>query len=230
MPVRFLASVLLTCAFFNFSYADTIYLKNGRSISGIIKKDDGKTVELEVGVSSSVSFLKSEIENIIKAPGGNSAALRKRWEEQKKSRDDYLAGLQPGEGPGPNSAKFSHDPQGMVVNVLLNNKVNARMVLDTGASAIIITKKVADDLGINLDSAQPDMKAQVADGRKVSARRVQFDTVQVEDAEAKGVEGAVLLDDAKDPGFGDGLLGMSFLKRFNFKIDQKEKKLILEKL
>jgi len=228
--MKILLSLFLLLALASFAYSDTVYLKNGRSINGIVKKDDGKAVELEVGVSSSVTFLKTEIENIVKAPAAQSAALQKKWEEQKKSRDDKMAKLQLEEGAKPNLVKFSPGLHGIVVDVLLNNKLSAKMVLDTGASTMIITKKIADELKINLNNVKPDMQAQVADGRQINAKRVVLDTVKVEDVEAKNVEGAVLLDDSGDSGFGDGLLGMSFLKKFNFKVDQKEKKLILEKL
>ena len=56
------------------------------------------------------------------------------------------------------------------------------------------------------------------------------DVLEVQGVVAKKVEAAVLLDDTGGLGFGDGLLGMSFLKKFNFKVDQREKKLTLEKL
>jgi len=54
--------------------------------------------------------------------------------------------------------------------------------------------------------------------------------MEVQGVVARKVDCAVLLDDTGDLGFGDGLLGMSFLKRFNFTVDQKQKKLTLEKL
>jgi predicted aspartyl protease len=41
---------------------------------------------------------------------------------------------------------------------------------------------------------------------------------------------AVLLEDNADKNVKDGLLGMSFLNRFNVKIDLKEKKMTLLKM
>jgi clan AA aspartic protease (TIGR02281 family) len=112
----------------------------------------------------------------------------------------------------------------------LNGKVDAKMVLDTGSSLVMITKNVALKLGINLSAAtKPDLKAQVADGRQVNAKRIILGTMEVQGVVAKNVEAVVLLDDTGSLGFGDGLLGMSFLNRFNFKVDQKAKKLILER-
>jgi len=118
----------------------------------------------------------------------------------------------------------------MTVAVRLNNKVDTTMVLDTGASLILLTRDVAEKLGYNLDRLRPNMKVQVADGRTVDAARIILDSVKVENSEAERVEASVLMEEKGNFGFEDGLLGMSFLKRFNFKIDLKEKKLILEKL
>jgi len=50
------------------SYADTLKLKNGRSIEGIIKKEDAGMVELEIGAGSA-KFLKSEIAEILRSSG-----------------------------------------------------------------------------------------------------------------------------------------------------------------
>ncbi len=228
--MKFLACLFLLCASWKFSYADTLYLKNGRSIDGIIASDNGKAVELEVGVNSSVNFLKSEIEKIVKSPEQDYQPLRQKWEKQKQAQEEKIAKLKLEEEAKPNSVNFSHGLQGIVVDVTLNNKIKAKMILDTGASAEIITRKIADDLKINLKKVEPDINLSVADGRQISAKRIILESVEVQGVEAKNVEGAILLEDAGKLGFGDGLLGMSFLKRFNFKVDQKEKKLILEKL
>lgn len=223
-------SVALLFTFLNYACADTLYLKNGHSIEGIIKSDDGKTLELEVGIDSSVSFLKSEIESISKSPNLDSLALRQGWERHKLEADERMAKSLFEKEAKPDSISFSQELQGIAVNVTLNNKVKAKMVLDTGASTVVIARKVADELKINLNKVESDMKTQAVDGRRINAKRIILESVQVQGVEAKNVEAVVLLDDSGKPGFGDGLLGMSFLKRFNFKVDQKEKKLILEKL
>ena len=230
LKTKCLAGLFLTGVFFNLSYADTIYLKNGHSVEGIVRSEEGETVELEVGISSSVTFLKNEIEKIIKSSAADVSFLRRKWEKDKVELKEKIAKLQVEDKNKPSAISFSNDPQGLVVSVKLNDKVNAKMVLDTGSSLVMITKNVALKLGINLSSVvKPDMKAQVADGRQVNARRVILETMEVQGVVAKNVEAAVLLDDAGGFGFGDGLLGMSFLNRFNFKVDQKAKKLILER-
>ncbi|MCX5695682.1 MAG: retropepsin-like aspartic protease [Candidatus Omnitrophica bacterium] len=227
---KVLISLFIFFVFPLYSSADIIYLKNGRSVVGIVKNDNAKTVELEVGEACQVSFLKSEIENIVKGSSDNSLALRRKWQENKIESEEKAAKQKLEEEGAPSSVKFSSDQQGITVKVILNNKVEAKMVLDTGASVMIITKNIADKLKIDLTGSSLDMKAQVVGGHEIKAKRAFIDRVEVQGVEARNVEAAVLLDDTGKSGFGDGLLGMSFLKRFNFKVDQKNKKLILEKL
>ena len=216
--------------FFVYSaYADTLRLKNGRSIEGIIKKEDTESIQLEISAGT-VSFLKSEIADIIRSSGGEAEFMRNRWISNKAELDSKLARQRMEEESTPRKASFSHDAKGMSIGVKLNNKVETTMVLDTGASLVLLTRDTAKKLGINLERLKPNMRVQVADGRSIEAARITLDSVIVENSEAKNVEASVLMDGKGDFGFGDGLLGMSFLKNFSFKIDLKEKKLILEKL
>ncbi|MFA5150282.1 MAG: retropepsin-like aspartic protease [Candidatus Omnitrophota bacterium] len=228
--MKVLSGLFLVLVLVSLAYADKVYLKNGRSLEGIVKSDNGEVVELEVGVSSSVTFRKSEIEKIVKSPETDSSLLRQKWVKRRFEFNKKIAKLQSEKEKEPSVISFSRDLQGMTVNVTLNNKVSTSMVLDTGASLVIISKNIAEKLGMDLFGAQPDLKVQVADGRQIDAKRVIIQTMRVQEATANTVEAAVLLGDTGDLGFGDGLLGMSFLKRFNFKVDQKEKKLTLEKL
>jgi clan AA aspartic protease (TIGR02281 family) len=215
-------------SFFILAYADVLGLKNGRSIEGIIRKEDAESIELEVG-SGVVKFLKSEIADISRSSGAETDSLRNRWQKNKLELDNKLAKQKLEDEAKPRKAAFSHDAAGITLGVTLNNKVKATMVLDTGASLILVTRAVAKKLGVNLDKLKPDIKVQVADGRTVDAARFILNSVKVENSEVENVEAAVLMDEKVDFKFADGLLGMSFLRNFNFKIDQKEKKLILEK-
>jgi len=210
--------------------ADTLYLKNERSIEGIIKIEDGESIELEVCSGGSVRLKKSEIERIEKSTPEESGALRQKWERQKKESEDRLLRQRLEEEREPKKVEFSNAIQGIVVEATLNRKVQASLILDTGASIIMLRKNIAEKLGIKLDQVKPDMKVTVADGRQINAKHIILESVKVEKVEADNVDAAVLLDEVGDVSFGDGLLGMSFLKRFNFKIDHKDKKLILEKL
>jgi clan AA aspartic protease (TIGR02281 family) len=115
-----------------------------------------------------------------------------------------------------------------MVKALLNGELPVNLVLDTGASAIMLKRALAEKLGIKLD--KPDTKVTLADGKTVSAKHIILESVKVQDSEVSKVDAVMLLEEESALGPVDGLLGMSFLKHFSFKIDRKDKKLILEKL
>jgi clan AA aspartic protease (TIGR02281 family) len=228
--MKIIFALFLTLCLAASAYADKVYLKNGRSIEGIIKSDNAEAVEVEVGVASSVTFLKSDVGKIVKSSETDSSTLRQAWKSRKHEFDQKLAKLEKEKEKEPKTAGFSKSAKGITVDVLLNDKVNASMLLDTGASTVMLSRNIAEKLGINLSNVKPDLTVQVADGREVNAKRVVIQSMKVQEATALKVDAAVLLEDTGGMVFGDGLLGMSFLSKFNFKIDSDAKKLILQKL
>jgi len=210
-------------------HADTLYLKNGRNIEGIVKNEDNGIVELEVS-GGLVKFKNSEIERIEKKAEEESLLLRQKWDKNKIELQKRIEKQRIEEDKRPKKVGFSNDGQGIVIEANLNNRAQVSLVLDTGASVILLRKEVAQKLGINLENVKPDSNIIVADGRKVNAKYITLDSVKVENVEAVNVGAAIILDEIKDIGFRDGLLGMSFLQRYNFKVDQRDKRLILERL
>ena len=114
-----------------------------------------------------------------------------------------------------------------VVAVLLDGKVNARMIVDTGASVIALSRAIADQLGaeaIKRGKAQ----VEVADGRKVTVPVLELPVVEVGQNKAEHVLAGVM-PEPMGPGI-DGLLGMSFLNHFGFEGDPKSGALYLRRL
>ncbi len=70
----------------------------------------------------------------------------------------------------------------------------------------------------------------LADGRRTAAKVIILESVRIQDVEVNKVMAAVMLEDISDPSLRDGLLGMSFLNRFNLKMDLKNMKITLEKI
>lgn len=210
------------------AHADKIYLKNGRSIEGIIKRNDADIVELEIK-SGIVKFKKSEIESIEKSYVSEHGSMRQGWEEEKAADAKRIAEQQAEFEARPRTVEVASRGNTLIVKALLNKKVEATLVLDTGASIMMIRRSVAQKLGFNPDRLKPNMRVGVADGRQVLASLIKLDSVKVQNVEARDVETSVLLEDYGGVGMYDGLLGMSFLSRFAFKVDYKEGKLILEK-
>ncbi|MDD3345769.1 MAG: retropepsin-like aspartic protease [Candidatus Omnitrophica bacterium] len=210
--------------------ADVIYLKNGRSIEGLVKKESAEEVELEI-IFGSMKFSRMQIDHISRSSGQEAEAIRKEWDsEKKKARErDRKEELERESEP----KKVNVDRRSGHVRVMttLNNRVKADLILDTGASLVLLSKRIAGMLGLAPGGRNTTpVELIMADGRKTSASMVVLDSVKVEGVEARNVEAVILAekDSASMP--EDGLLGMSFLKKFNFKIDQKNDKLILEKL
>jgi len=210
--------------------ADTIYLKNGRSIEGLVKKEDADFVELEISFGS-MKFSRKQIERITTSSAEEAAVIRKEWAEEKIRAQERAREAELRREYEPKQINMDKQSGHVVVTTLLNNKVKANLVLDTGASLILLSRKVAANLGTEInDKEGTPIELIMADGRRENAKMIILDSVKVQDSEVKDVEAAVLPDKESATMSEDGLLGMSFLKKFNFKIDQKNDKLILEKL
>ena len=104
-----------------------------------------------------------------------------------------------------------------VVNAILNDSVTATLMVDTGASSIFISKKIADKLGIAIKKDGPAAYSMLADGRKIRIFPFLLKSVKVGDAEVKNVAASVALQEEGVSDI-DGLLGMSFLKHFKVRM------------
>jgi len=227
--IYFLMSIVLIMNCDQKAYADTIYLKNGRKIDGIVRSESEDSVELEV-YSGSIKFKKSEIDKIKKSSLSDQSLMRADWERQKQASQKRIEQQEEEEERQPKKVEIARDSPNITLSAKLNGKVNVKLVMDTGSTLVVLKKEIAEDLNIKLDDASPEVRLILADGRQAHAKLITLESIKVEGTEAKNVEAAIMLDEIEDPGFKDGLLGMSFLKRFNFKVDNREKKLILEKL
>lgn len=254
IPVLILFSIsALTCVA-AITYADTIYLKNGRSIEGIIEKEDSSGVEINMGFGT-MSFARSQIIRIARSRPEDSADMKRKWEAERKdleskkkeydeARENRFKNASEGwqeeiknkkanEGPETKQIQISRDSltKSIVVEVLLNDKVKASLVLDTGASLIALSRRMGEELGVDLSDTKNDvMELRLANGNRARAKAIMLDTIKIQDVEVKKVMAAVMLDEVPSLGSRDGLLGMSFLNRFNLNMDLKTMKMTLEKL
>jgi len=207
------------------AYADIIFLKNGRNIEGIIKSETEDSLVLDVGFGT-VTFLKNEIRDIYRSTKKEVEQLRNQWQLDKvrarQAQESYQR--------QPRQLALDKKSDHIMVKVLLNGKVGAELVLDTGASFVVLSFAIARKLGIDLDKQNKTVDMVLADGRKVKAKFLLLDTVTVKDVTAENVEAAVMPEGMQDESLGDGILGMSFLKRFNFKVDNTNGRIILEKI
>ncbi|MFA6357534.1 MAG: retropepsin-like aspartic protease [Candidatus Omnitrophota bacterium] len=224
LPLLILFNLLL------WANADVLHLKNGRSIEGLIKKETADNVELEISFGS-MKFSKDQIENIERSSPVQVELIRQEWSEEKAKVQERAKAVEEEREHAPKQVSVDKKSGHVIVVTTLNKEVKANLVLDTGASLMMLSNKVAVSLGSSINSSSGKVIDLImADGRRVEAKMVILDSVSVQDSEVQNVEAAVLSAEDSDAVVGDGLLGMSFLKHFNFKIDQKYGKLILEKL
>jgi aspartyl protease family protein len=98
------------------------------------------------------------------------------------------------------------------------------MVVDSGASLISLPANIADAAGISIPADADEVVLSLADGRRIPARLVTLQRVRVGPFEARDVEAVILSPEAGD---APPLLGMSFLGRYNFRINAADKSLSL---
>lgn len=116
----------------------------------------------------------------------------------------------------------------VTIDALLDNSVSARLLVDTGASIVVISANVAYRLGIKYEDIPTEVEVIMADGGAAKAKPIILKSVKVGDAEVKDVQAAILESGAI--GGVDGLLGMSFLSNFVIKVDSAKNELILERV
>ena len=114
----------------------------------------------------------------------------------------------------------------LIAEVLVNRKVKARFLVDTGASQMQVSQALARRLNVDLRKAIP-VPVRVAGGTTVAARSVTLKEVRIGRARVENVQAIVI--DREGVMMYDGLLGMSFLSHFNFQVDTENSRLILRK-
>lgn len=115
----------------------------------------------------------------------------------------------------------------LIVKVLLNGRVSARLMVDTGATSTVLYGHVADALKLSPQALARTAHITMGDGRTVEAPEILLESIAVGKSVVKGTMATIL---PPTTGGIDGLLGMSFLSHFIVRVDSANGKLILESL
>lgn len=67
-------------------HADTLYLKNGNKISGIITRESEDSVEIRINIGAIVAFSKDDVERIERDSTDAHAEMKEAWENEKARR------------------------------------------------------------------------------------------------------------------------------------------------
>ena len=112
-----------------------------------------------------------------------------------------------------------------LVDTVLNGHINARLMIDTGASLITLTEEIGHKLGVSILSGSAELPFNTAVGEDWMPL-IGLEMVAVGSAKTRLIE-ATINSHIKEI---DGLLGMSFLGEFRFEIDRINKHLTLRPL
>lgn len=123
-----------------------------------------------------------------------------------------VSDAKPAPGSGAVHVRVQRAGTGMVVQVRLNERVTAPFLVDTGASDVLLPKKLADDLGIKTGPETRTVRYTTANGI-VEHPIVMLDSVDLGGARVEDVPASI------SPNMEVGLLGLSFFNHFTYRVD-----------
>jgi clan AA aspartic protease (TIGR02281 family) len=224
-----IAVFLLALSITGLSWADTVYLKNGRLMKGVITKEKEEYVELDIGIGA-VKFYRNQIDRVVYSSESDKKALEQSWESESLKKKVELAQQDKRTDDFRKEIKTNRLGDHLLVNVLLNGNTKANLLVDTGASNVILSLQKAQELGLGIKKEdKADAKMKLADGTEAEVKLCDLKSVNVDGVEVENVHAAVLLNEGFFKEF-DGLLGMTYLKSFKFQINLEQNLLILQNL
>lgn len=238
----FLIFILIFCS--KISFAETIELKSGKKIVGTIKqKTEDVVVISKLGGNVIYSLSRSMIKNIRESTpeeiknnqdqeravhiANKQKKIKSKKEPSKYQMEQYEKEVASArKARSKSSIEFWQDRFG-IVEAVINGKVSAKLRIDTGASLVVISEDIVRSLGVTKIPKSGKLRLVMADGKVVMGIPMVLKSVKVGNSKIESVQAAVI----PSASFGktDGLLGMSYLKHFNVKLDAQENTLILER-
>lgn len=169
---------------------------------------------------------KTEIKEIPQTDKMEYNILEKGKEDSSEEMETLkpMETLKASEGLSPKEYVINLKPVGsnFLAEALLNLSIKANLMVDTGASITLISRSVADKLGIEQDSNLPKLPFSTTGGI-VWQPLIMLRSLKVGDVEIKDIEVSI---SSSLKGL-DGLIGMNFLDEFDVSINSATNRLIL---
>lgn len=203
--------------------ADTVTMEDGRTWKGLIVAHTERDLKLDLGFDVA-SLEKKKIVSFKCSDAAERGRLKKELDSKRLRRDTLLSRRDGGAREAPLINEGGH----VFVEATLNGHAKARLFLDTGSTVTILTPEAAARAGLSMDDAGRPIEIVTSDGRKNPTKMLTLDSLSVGGAEVRHVDVVIVKHRNGKPLYGDGLLGVSYLSRFDFKIDYRRRVLVLE--
>jgi predicted aspartyl protease len=175
-------------------------------------------------------MVKTRNGNVGWIKASDNTAVRKIDAHFRSSRNEAIV-IGPGSAPASISSKTSTGGAIMIpvkilaghaiVPVTFNNSVTANLMVDTGASRTMVSKRVARDLRLSSMGSGTGYGV----GGPVSLSIARVESVKVGQVEIQNMPVSIH-DFSPDPSF-EGLLGVDFLGRFHMSLDSAKQMMVL---
>lgn len=165
------------------------------------------------------AYLRGEDKRLMGTPGSGKDGEYYAWlrAELGRMKNDFSRESVESEG------RDGH----IIVKALINGRVTARLMVDTGATTTTLYDNVASALKLGSKDPPKAVDIILGDGSTVKAQEVLLDSVAVGKSEVKYTAAIILPSQSAEI---DGLLGMSFLRHFAVRVDSANGRLTLEKM
>ncbi|MFA6384063.1 MAG: hypothetical protein WCY10_01675, partial [Candidatus Omnitrophota bacterium] len=138
--------------------ADMVYLNNGRDMECMVVSQSKDSVELEVEIGT-IRLRLGEIRRIEKFTAGENALMRQRWMARKAKVDIARKALQEAESARqeqerqrqaslPKEIDMKFESGHMIASARLNRIATAQLLVDTGASVVVLSRSMGEKLGL----------------------------------------------------------------------------------
>ena len=206
------------------AWADTIYTQDGRVWKGIVVGETAGVLKLDLGFDVA-ALEKDKIASVIYSNPGEAAMIGRDLEIKRQ----YYKKILIQRNGKPQEVPLVNYNGHVLVDVLLEGNIKARLLLDTGSTLTFLSSNIADRLGLPEKGSREMVEAITSDGRKQKMALSSLKSLRIGAVEANDVQVAILPQTSDKMPYIDGLLGVSFLSRFNFKIDYQRNRLVLER-